>query len=361
MIDLFGSLKAVIKRKETSIDNALFKLHYMFTSLLLIVFSLMVTARQYFGNPIDCVYQSDVPYINTYCWIRSTYSMVGQFHNQQIGQDVPYPGIGNSRNMMEERKHYAYYQWVCFVLFFQAILFYVPRFLWKMWEGGLLDTITMGMHIGVIKEDAKNAKKSVLLDYMTRTYRRHTFYALKYFICEALCLVNVVGQMYLMNKFIGNEFFDYGSRVLEFSELEQTNRTDPMIYVFPRMTKCVFHQFGPSGDIQKIDAFCILPLNIVNEKIYIFLWFWFILLTVLTAILLAYRIFILAFPKFRPQILHARCRLTPTKTLNALLRNANIGDWFLLYLLGKNMDPVIFREVCTDLSKKLETADSNNP
>ena len=39
------------------------------------------------------------------------------------------------------------------------------------------------------------------------------------------------------------------------------------------MTKCTFHKFGSSGEIEKHDAMCILPLNIVNEKIYIFLWF----------------------------------------------------------------------------------------
>ena len=51
-----------------------------------------------------------------------------------------------------------------------------------------------------------------------------------------------------------------------------------MIYVFPRMTKCTFHKFGTSGNIEKHDALCILPLNIVNEKIYIFIWFWLLLL-----------------------------------------------------------------------------------
>ena len=54
--------------------------------------------------------------------------------------------------------------------------------------------------------------------------------------------------------------------------------SDPMIYVFPRMTKCTFHKFGTSGNIEKHDALCILPLNIVNEKIYIFIWFWLLLL-----------------------------------------------------------------------------------
>ena len=64
------------------------------------------------------------------------------------------------------------------------------------------------------------------------------------------------------------------------AEQDQEDRLDPLIYVFPRMTKCTFHKFGTSGEVEKHDALCLLPLNIVNEKVYIFLWFWFILLTV---------------------------------------------------------------------------------
>ena len=37
------------------------------------------------------------------------------------------------------------------------------------------------------------------------------------------------------------------------------------VYIFPRMTKCTFHKFGTSGEIEKHDAMCILPLNIGNH------------------------------------------------------------------------------------------------
>ena len=45
-----------------------------------------------------------------------------------------------------------------------------------------------------------------------------------------------------------------------------------------QITKCTFHKFGSSGSVQKFDGICVLPLNIINEKIYVFLWFWFLLL-----------------------------------------------------------------------------------
>jgi hypothetical protein len=75
-----------------------------------------------------------------------------------------------------------------------------------------------------------------------------------------------------VDKFLGGSFLTYGSEVIKFSNMNQENRSDPMIEIFPRITKCTFHKYGSSGTIQKHDALCVLALNILNEKIYIFLW-----------------------------------------------------------------------------------------
>lgn len=114
-------------------------------------------------------------------------------------------------------------------------------------------------------------------------------YAIRYWVCESLCLFNILIQMYLMNRFFDGEFMSYGLRVMNFVEQTQEQRVDPMVFVFPRMTKCLFHKYGASGSIQKHDALCILPLNIVNEKTYIFIWFWFMVLTVMLVGLFVYR------------------------------------------------------------------------
>ena len=43
------------------------------------------------------------------------------------------------------------------------------------------------------------------------------------------------------------------------------------------------------------------------------------------------------------------------------IRGSAIGDWFVLYQLGKNMDPMIFREFMEKLHKRmLETVPNNN-
>lgn len=112
-------------------------------------------------------------------------------------------------------------------------------------------------------------------------------------------LVNVIAQIFLTDAFLGGEFSKFGTQVLHFHNMEPEDRVDPMSRVFPRMTKCIFYKYGGSGTIQRIDSLCVLSMNIINEKVYIFLWFWFILLAVITAISLATRIVSFFVPDFR--------------------------------------------------------------
>lgn len=90
------------------------------------------------------------------------------------------------------------------------------------------------------------------------------------------------------------------------SEEDPSLRKDPLNSVFPKVAKCTFNKFGPSGTIEKFDGLCILSLNIINEKvdsfyfppaeyflfcqIYVLLWFWFVFLSTVSAIQLIWRI-----------------------------------------------------------------------
>ena len=69
------------------------------------------------------------------------------------------------------------------------------------------------------------------------------------------------------------------------------------------MAKCNFQKYGPSGTIQMVDSICVLSLNIMNEKIYILLWFWFISLAILSALQLGWRLLTLTFPAIRESLL----------------------------------------------------------
>jgi hypothetical protein len=125
MLDLFKSIRTLIKIEQVCIDNNVFRLHYKATVILLFTCSILVTAKQFFGDPISCIVDKDKDLqkaIETYCWIESTFSLPNRF-GDKIGTQVPHPGIANySPYSDEETKYHKYYQWVCFTLFFQGKL-----------------------------------------------------------------------------------------------------------------------------------------------------------------------------------------------------------------------------------------------
>lgn len=57
--------------------------------------------------------------------------------------------------------------------------------------------------------------------------------------------------MFLMNKFFDGEFMTFGLDVIRHMEADQEDRLDPMIYIFPRMTKCTFYKYGVSGEVNQ--------------------------------------------------------------------------------------------------------------
>ncbi|KAF5275880.1 hypothetical protein FQR65_LT04119 [Abscondita terminalis] len=353
MLDIFRGLKNFIKLNTVHNDSPVFRLHYSFTTLILIAFSLIVTTRQYVGNPIDCVHTKDLPedVLNTYCWIHSTYTVKSAMY-KKVGEEVIYPGVETSKNE-KDKKLYKYYQWVCFCLFFQAILFYTPRWLWKSWEGGKIHALMMDLDIGICSDIEKKQKKKLMIDYLWENLRYHNWWAYKYYLCEFLALVNVIGQMFLMNRFFDGAFLTFGIEVINFMDSDEEDRVDPMIQIFPRMTKCTFYKYGVSGEVEKHDAICILPLNVVNEKIYVFLWFWFIILACLTFGTIIYRILIILSPRMRVYLLRVRYRLIRQDAIDLIVRRSKMGDWFLFYMLGENVDSVIFRDVMQELANRL--------
>jgi len=166
MLKLLGGLKEFIKRQPVTIDGTVFRVHVSFTTAVLLACSIMVTATQYVGNPIQCIVDGLPPRpVNTFCWITSTFTMPDAFH-RKIGVGAAHPGVGPEYEGNEPPKYYTYCQWVCFALFFQAMLCYFPKWVWDMQEGGLMSTLVMGLHFGLGAEAEREKQKKILVHYM---------------------------------------------------------------------------------------------------------------------------------------------------------------------------------------------------
>lgn len=157
-----------------------------------------------------------------------------------------------------------------------------------------------------------------------------------------------------MDWFLTGNFTGYGLALATY------NGVNPMTAVFPKLTKCSYYKYGPSGSIQKRDAMCVLPLNIVNEKLFLFLWIWFIFLSVVSCLQLFYRALVIFIPKVRYYLLLAQTKYLYKQNAKTLVTKLTYGDCFLIFLLGKNLNPIIFQDLLTNIASQLKLGKESN-
>ncbi len=101
--------------------------------------------------------------------------------------------------------------------------------------------------------------------------RSGNYLAFGYVLVKLLYIINAFGQLFLLNVFMGGRFHLYGFEILQKwfrgQEIEAVER-------FPRITMCRFIIRTLGDNIQPYDVQCLLPINIYNEKIFLFIWFW---------------------------------------------------------------------------------------
>jgi len=348
----------LLKRYFTNrVDNAMFFLHYRVSFALFMTCSALITAKEYFGGPITCFnIKNPIPQnvLNTYCFFMSTYSIT-QYND--TGNTVVYPGVGPEVKGADV-VHRSYYQWVPLVLFLQAISFYIPRWVWKSFDGGLFSSILQGMNKFSLDQGSKDKKYLILLKYMKTHFNMHRNWAIRFFVCELVCLVVVVSNIYATDSFLGGTFLTYGSDVLGLPDAAQDSRTDPMHYIFPKVTKCMFRKFGATGSLESHDSMCVLPINILNEKVYVGLWLWMVGLSCFTGLWLLLRICVVIFKPFRTYLLNLRGRLAGREAVEYVAEHSPLGDWFLLYHLGACMWPQDFGAFLREYHKALKSREA---
>jgi hypothetical protein len=218
--------------------------------------------------------------------------------------DIPHSETTRYERMLK------YYQWSPFILLFMAVCFYFPRMLWRSLnnKSGLdiekLVEAAMKQEQGSSDEERKKAIDYIFnsirlyvenryttskTDYQNRNFPQKVWYyftfwqhrhltaylVLLFTFVKLLFLINSVVQIFLLNAFLGNEYHLFGFEVvakflrgLDWGESKR----------FPRVTLCDFH-IREVGIVHRYTVQCVLPINLFNEKIFLVLWFWILLLS----------------------------------------------------------------------------------
>lgn len=69
--------------------------------------------------------------------------------------------------------------------------------------------------------------------------------------------------------------------------------------------------------------------------------------------LVIYRLLIIFVPSVRARVLNARNRMVPREIAVSVSNKVDIGDWWIIYMLGRNLDPIIYKDVLVELAKSI--------
>ncbi|KAF7257539.1 hypothetical protein EG68_05280 [Paragonimus skrjabini miyazakii] len=292
------------------------RLSHFFSCGLILMLAGVTMANVYFLRPITCTLPTAPEnkfneFAESVCWVRGTMAL-------RDSEEMPM--TVDDWDRVRERSDISFYQWVPFCLSVQAMLFFLPHAIWQS-----LASYTMGENLESILIKARHAnsaedsaKRSKCIEaaahQLFRLARQHQDYRssrwariqrrviadvpggaicmagkrmgnwvmLAYLFVKLLYLVNALSQLYIIRTFLGfhGNLFSFGERLVgtltskrEWGESE----------FFPRQTYCPVSVRHLGTKNNMYTAICALPINMFNEKIYIFLWLWIAMVTVVTA------------------------------------------------------------------------------
>lgn len=348
-----------------SIDNWTFKLFYKWSTTLFVFGSICVTHKQFFGDPILCDaghasggINSDV--LDTYCWMYSTFEIPNEYKGQC--------NSGDTEDIAGLAIYNSYYQWVPLYLLVSAVFFYIPRVLWLHFEGGLMKYFGKGTRSRNI-DNVEQTKDRLIKYFKKRVSKKYAVYLGGFIGCEILNLFVVIAHFYITDRFLNQRYLTFGWDMWQYYSLpidEQKVQwvVNPMCRTFPRVASCNYFRFGPGGDQEKINAICILALNMINDKVFALIWWWCCSLSCLGVLRLIYSAILASSAYLRFQVFNLRVnryvkRCTKKDLIQAYIRSIPRGDWFVLYQLSKNLYRPFFMDfLCTLSTMHDETKDN---
>uniref|UniRef100_A0A914DNE0 Innexin n=1 Tax=Acrobeloides nanus TaxID=290746 RepID=A0A914DNE0_9BILA len=311
---LVGMARYLTSRPD---DDVVDRLNYLYTPNILLALSVLISFKQFGGRPLECMFPNKFPgsweqYAENLCWSESTYFVQ---HNISVAT------LSDEERTRPDRQ-LSYYQWVPFFLLLQAACFRFPSFLWKC------ISLSSGIRVHEIVQRAKDPAnmdegvKSKNMEILTKhivnalrfqhrisqrnmllqktlkllnvTYTA-SYISYIYLFMKGMYFANVWMQLYLMNIFLKTGKHQwYGIGVINDILHGEPWETSGF---FPRVSICDFH-VRQVANIQKYSVQCVLVINIFNEKIFIFLWFWYVMLLVATVISFFYWAVVIVFPFF---------------------------------------------------------------
>jgi len=275
-----------------------------------------------------------------------------------------FPADPNVRRSYELK----YYQWMPYIFFFEAVLCYAPKMLFKVLYSWLDLTVIDVMqyawqkikdpkqgridHVTYVNEYCdkvatsfismkKRESRVVFVSYLTTIY----------LLMKIVAICSIILQLVILQYFISADSILWGFGLIR----DFINGADWRVTgYFPRVTFCDL-QTRDLGQQRPHTIQCVLILNMFIEKIYLFLWAWFLFTLVLTTINLLWWVSRIVFTNRRVQLIdealaHAGVKDRDTRDIKEFVTKYLKSDGIVaLKLIEANVGFIAMADVCKRL------------
>ncbi|TPP61978.1 Innexin [Fasciola gigantica] len=406
----------------------------LFTCVLFLIACIIISTKQYLLNAISCYIpvkpagENFNNYLADYCWVHGTIP---------LRSDERMPQNPADWDLYDHTRRITYYQWVPFVLGLQCIFFYIPHIAWQALcahrSGGDLFALVKAAADAATTERGTREKQvrrvaefleDMLLGHQDcrrgrrraltrRAYdmcgicvvskRLGTCLVFSYLAVKVITIINAIMQVYLIQRFLGfhadgsagqrsmdlgKQFDPNAVKTINSAESEnlggfsfgltvanhiRSGRDWPETMLFPRVAYCRVPGIRLVGVENAYTAQCALPINMLNEKIYIFFWFWIVFLIVASVLSLVLWLIRMVIAPKRKDFIKRFLRVKGIRSRSGgEIGRSDLDDFiddylrrdgvFLVRMLALNAGEVITAEIVTvlyqDFVKHLEELES---
>ncbi|CAJ0955603.1 unnamed protein product, partial [Mesorhabditis belari] len=280
------------------VDDWVDRMHFYWTPLLLTIAMALSISGRIFGDMIACVYPTDIAgvyswknYYAQYCYLAP------KIYPQTQGYGADY-----------NRPQVNYYEWIPYFLLVQLqafvgislfyqyfmpspkvhLLYGEERLAWvwnrmKLDDGAETYKDAEEQRMEFVRSDTEHHYQAFLYEATRRTsifgrlFQGKTA-AISYWIFKVLELANALGQLYFISVFLGLESLNFARAFTRPSYIDYHRG------IFPLKVYCNATRQADYKTMQSYNFECLLTLNYLHEKMFLFLWLWICLLVVSTAL-----------------------------------------------------------------------------
>lgn len=331
VINIFNKRPAVC---TAPCDGMVLKMHYQWTFWILLGGFSAIWYSWFHRDVITCA-----SHFNAETQVRLDY----------INICLSYPFI----KVGPEKRYLIFYRWIHWVLLLLAACYYIPRKLSKNGENPKIKKLFDDLAVGVHRYDSYEKE---LVDraarYLAFNMRTHDVLFYKYLGCNVIALIIDILAFHVLDYVFQNRFIELGFQAYPFNR-DPKRFTDYISQTFPPFVDCELTSISQLTNKRQEPFGCHLTVMELYEKLFIGLWAWLIMLTLVTALYIIYLIFFYWTPA-RLRILRVSKPMNAKKsvrhTVVSAITASKVGDVYLLYRLRTHFSHARYYDLLTKLA-----------